>query len=90
MARKIFTMLAVALLLSGNAMAQSGSREQSGNFWAQFIRWFQGLRESIFAQHAPSSGAVQSVPELDGGMAVLALGLTLAVVVLIREKRRSR
>ena len=90
MARKIFLMLAFALLLSGNAMAQSGSSERSGNLWAQLIQWFQGFRDSIFAQHASSSGAVQSVPELDGGMAVLALGLTLAVGVLIREKRRSR
>lgn len=30
------------------------------------------------------------VPELDGGMAVLALGLTAAVVAIVRERLRRR
>jgi hypothetical protein len=83
MARKILSVLALALLISGNAMAQS---RPSGNWWTQFIQWWQNSS----GQHAPSSGGVQSVPELDGSVAVLAIGLTLAVVFLIREKRRSR
>lgn len=30
-----------------------------------------------------------SVPELDGGMAVIAMGLTAAIVAIIRETRRK-
>ena len=90
MARKTLTALAFALLLCGNAMAQGGSREQSGNFWAQITQWFQSHRASITAQHPQRPPNVQSVPELDGSMAVMALGLSLAVGGLIREKRRTR
>lgn len=89
MARKIFMALAVALLLSGNAMAQSESRERSSNFWAQVTQWFQSHRDSIVAQRPRPSRPVQSVPELDGNMALMALGLTIAVGGLIREKRRA-
>lgn len=31
-----------------------------------------------------------SVPEIDGGMAAIAIGLTLGVVALIREHRRKK
>jgi hypothetical protein len=89
MARKTLTALAFALLLSGNALAQSGSREQSGNWFTQLTHWFQTYRDTRIAQRPPS-GSVRSVPELDGSMAVMALGLTLAVGGLIREKRSTR
>jgi hypothetical protein len=90
MARKTLLALAFALLLSGNAMAQSGSREQSGNIWVQITQWFQNHRAAINAQRPQRPPNVRSVPELDGSMAVMALGLTLAVGGLIREKRRTR
>ncbi len=37
----------------------------------------------------PARPSVQPVPELDGSMAFLALGLTFAVGALVREKRRT-
>jgi hypothetical protein len=87
MTKKTVLVLALTLLLSGNVLAQSGQREQAGNFFAQITQWFQSIR----AQHRPpAQPPVRSVPELDGSMAVLALGLTLAVGGLIREKRRPR
>jgi len=39
---------------------------------------------SAYATTAPS------VPEIDGGMAAIAIGLTVGVVVLIREHRRKK
>ena len=30
------------------------------------------------------------VPEIDGGMATIAIGLTLGIVALIRERRRKK
>lgn len=89
MTKKTLLALALTLLLSGNVLAQSGQREQASNFFAQITQWFQSIR----AQHTPPprpSRPVRSVPELDGSMAVMALGLTLAVGGLIREKRRPR
>jgi hypothetical protein len=90
MARKTLTALAFALLLSGNALAQSGSREQSGSWFTQVIQWFQTYRATQHPQSPSPSTSVRAVPELDGSMAVMALGLTLAVGGLIREKRRTR
>lgn len=89
MTKKTVLALALTLLLCGNVMAQSGPREHAGNFFAQITQWFESLR----AQHtrpAQPSSPVRSVPELDGSMALMALGLTLAVGGLIREKRRPR
>lgn len=89
MARKTLMALAFALLISGNALAQSGSRDQSSNWFTQLIHRFQTYRATQIAQNPPA-GSVRSVPELDGSMAIMALGLTLAVGGLIREKRRTR
>lgn len=90
MARKTFTALAFALLLSGNALAQSESREQSANWYTHFIQRIQFYFASDRPQPPRPSGPARAVPELDGSMAVMALGLTLAVGGLIREKRRTR
>jgi hypothetical protein len=89
MTKKTVLALALTLLLSGNALAQSGPREQASNFFAQITQWFESIRAQ---QNRPAQPArpVRSVPELDGSMAVMALGLTLAVGGLIREKRRPR
>ena len=36
-----------------------------------------------------ASVPAQVVPELDGGVALLALALTAAIVAIVKEKRRS-
>ena len=36
------------------------------------------------------AGITPTVPEIDGGMAAIAIGLTLGVVALIREHRRKK
>ncbi|MEN8107451.1 MAG: hypothetical protein ABFS22_05530 [Pseudomonadota bacterium] len=36
------------------------------------------------------AGAAVIVPEIDGGMAAIAIGLTLGVVALVREHRRKK
>jgi hypothetical protein len=89
MTKKTVLALALTLFLSGNALAQSGPREQAGNFFAQVTQWFESLRAQHTRPPRPST-PVRAVPELDGSMAVMALGLTLAVGGLIREKRRPR
>ena len=38
---------------------------------------------------AANAGRV-GVPEIDGGMAVIAIGLTVGIVALIREHRRKK
>jgi hypothetical protein len=90
MKRKTLTALAFALLLSGNVLAQTGSTEPSGNWFTQFIQRIQAYHATQRPQRPTPSTPVRAVPELDGSMAVMALGLTLAVGGLIREKRRSR
>lgn len=47
------------------------------------------LQIGFFAMFLPASaiaGAIQSVPEIDGGTAVLALGLLASGIALLREK----
>ena len=39
---------------------------------------------------AHANGVTPSVPEIDGGMAVIAIGLTVGIVALIREHRRKK
>lgn len=34
--------------------------------------------------------STEPVPEIDGGMAAIAIGLTLGVVALVREHRRNK
>jgi len=51
---------------------------------ALIIGWLCMPFGSTYATTAPS------VPEIDGGMAAIAVGLTLGVVVLIREHRRKK
>ena len=36
------------------------------------------------------AGVLPTVPEIDGGVAAIAIGLTLGVVALIREHRRRK
>jgi hypothetical protein len=90
MKRKTLMALAVALLLSGNVLAQSGSGQQAGSWFTQFIERIQAYHASQRPQRPTPSTPVRAVPELDGSMAVMALGLTLAVGGLIRENRRPR
>lgn len=49
------------------------------------------ISSSLLAQEARQEARqlVRTVPELDGNMAFLALGLTFAVGALVREKRRN-
>lgn len=90
MSHKTLAALALALLLSGNVMAQSEFRVQSGNWFTQIVQWIEAYRASQLTPRPQPGGSVRAVPELDGSMAVMALGLTLAVGGLIREKRRTR
>jgi hypothetical protein len=39
---------------------------------------------------AHANGVTPSVPEIDGGMAAIAIGLTVGIVALIREHRRKK
>lgn len=36
------------------------------------------------------AGSIPSVPEINGGMTAIAIGLTLGIVALIREHRRKK
>jgi hypothetical protein len=95
MAIKTLSGLVLCLLLSSNVMAQSSSGSQSAGGGAQGARSFdvrrdsQRVRDIPRARPAAPAVSVQSVPELDGNMAFLALGLTFAVGCLVREKRRT-
>jgi hypothetical protein len=77
-----------ALVLSCNVMAQSSSQGRSGENGVS--RAAQSARHVRPPRPARPVRPVQAVPELDGSMAFLALGLTFAVGGLIREKRRTR
>ncbi len=74
---KLLLGLGLSLLLSSNVMAQShGNGNGNGN-------------GNGHGHGRPARPSVQPVPELDGSMAFLALGLTFAVGALVREKRRT-
>ena len=47
------------------------------------------LFAGILVQNA-WAGSVTNVPEIDGGVAVLALGLTVGVIALFRERRKEK
>lgn len=90
---KILLGLVLSLLLANNVMAQSNSGGQSGEQAGQVTRVTRGAEGSKAPRHGnvrPGRPSAQSVPELDGSMAFLALGLTFAVGALIREKRRTK
>jgi hypothetical protein len=90
MAIKFCLGLVLSLLLSGNAMAQSNSGGQSGQHGSQANQGHHGGPGPHRGHGRPDRPSVKSVPELDGSMAFLALGLTFAVGALIREKRRTK
>ncbi len=48
------------------------------------------VAQSAFAGDAGCGVFCNPVPELDGSIAVLALGLTAAIVAIVRERLRSR
>jgi hypothetical protein len=85
---KLKTGLAVicSLMISGSVLAQAGPRNPPNGP----PRTPPGL-EGRNPGPPPHAGrpAVRAVPELDGNMAFLALGLTVAVGALVREKRRK-
>lgn len=70
---KLLLGLGLSLLLSSNVMAQSHGNGNGNGH----------------GHGRPARPSVQPVPELDGSMAFLALGLTFAVGALVREKRRT-
>lgn len=51
---------------------------------ASSVVWLTMPYGSAHATTAPS------VPEIDGGMAAIAIGLTVGIVALIREHRRKK
>lgn len=96
---KFKTLLALVFagLITSGAMAQNSSRSggQGGqptqvvqNSSNALSSWWASLfpRRPVTPRPVP---VVRQVPELDGNMAVLALGLTVAVGALVREKRRK-
>lgn len=90
---KILLGSVLSLLIASNVMAQSNSGGQSGEQASQVTRVTRGTEGSKAPHHGhvrPSRPSAQSVPELDGSMAFLALGLTFAVGALVREKRRNK
>ena len=44
----------------------------------------------LLSSTAHANGVTPSVPEIDGGMAAIAIGLTVGIVALIREHRRKK
>ncbi|MEN8107820.1 MAG: hypothetical protein ABFS22_07425 [Pseudomonadota bacterium] len=44
----------------------------------------------ILLSSTAHAGITPTVPEIDGGMAAIAIGLTLGVVALVREHRRKK
>jgi len=90
MVTKTLLGLVFSLLLCSTAMAQSDTRGSEGARESR-TEARQERRESRIEarQERRESRAIQAVPELDGNMAFLALGLMLAVGGLIREKRRT-
>lgn len=91
MKTKFLLGVVLSLMLSSNAMAQSGSSGQAPGQGSQMSpRGVNGAQPPQRGRARPSRPVAQSVPELDGSMAFLALGLTFAVGALIREKRRPQ
>ena len=90
MVTKTLLGLVFSLLLCSTVMAQSDTRGSEGARESR-TEARQERRESRIEarQERRESRAIQAVPELDGNMAFLALGLMLAVGGLIREKRRT-
>jgi len=67
------------MLVSANVFAaDAGSSDSSSSSQA-----------SVGSYGSTASGSAVAVPELDGSMAFLALGLTFALVGVARESRRS-
>ena len=50
---------------------------------------FVGLL-TLLSNTAHAAGEIPQVPEIDGGMTAIAIGLTVGVVALIREYRRKK
>ena len=44
----------------------------------------------ILLSSTAQAAVTPSVPEIDGGMAAIAIGLTVGIVALIREHRRKK
>ena len=89
---KSLTMLAFVLLFSGTVFAQSGSQGSAGARESR-IEARQERREARQErreERRANGPRPTAVPELDGGMAFLVLGLVLAAGALIRENRRPR
>lgn len=87
---KILLGSVLSLLLASNVMAQSNSGGQPGEQASQVTRVSEGSKGPHRGHIRPGRPSAQSVPELDGSMAFLALGLTFAVGALVREKRRNK
>lgn len=94
------TLLAVicSLLISSSVLAQSssgGASERHSSQFTQVVQHHVNSLRSWWQRHIvqrpvrPAQPVVRAVPELDGNMAFLALGLTFAVGALAREKRRN-
>ena len=85
---RVLLALALSVLLSSNVLAASGSRGHPGE--QRSHRDSQGSQaESQGSLEVRIISRAESVPELDGSMAFLALGLTFAAAGLVREKRRN-
>ena len=82
--------LLVGLLLASNAMAFGNSSGIKRDFAMNSLKEKTEKPDNKGSKSNATATKPTAVPELDGSMAVMALGLTLAVGGLIREKRRSR
>jgi hypothetical protein len=92
MKTKTFLGLVLSLLLSSQVMAQSnptGQADEQGSRVTRVTRGSEGGQVLQRGHSRPARPSAQSVPELDGNMAFLALGLMFAVGALVREKRRT-
>ena len=99
MAYKTFLAVICSLLISTSAIAQNNSGGGSTGQGSQSMQVVQNQVNAVrswWASFFPARPVtprpvpvVRAVPELDGNMAFLALGLTLAVGALVREKRRK-
>jgi hypothetical protein len=90
MVSKTLLGLACSILISGTVMAQSASQNNQVDPSRQVTQRSEAREARRDTPRPRPVRPVRTVPELDGNVAFLALGLTLAVGALIREKRRSR